>query len=480
MFLAIGAPLLSLFLQVEPIFTPPLPRRVVRAPSADEQWLQFTVADTPDAAPTDASVSHLKRLWRTQLPEASDGSPVYVRDVGTPSGRRDLLILTTMAGRTVALDARRGTIVWQTEPPAGPQWTTSSPAVDPNLRFVYAYALDGQIHKYRIGSGTEIINSHWPQLVTLKPDVEKGSSALSIATAADGTSYLYMTTAGYPEPDPGDQGDYQGHLVAINLDSGTQNVFNAACSDRAIHFSLGDCPNVQSGIWARAGAVYDEVTDRVYVTTGNGVFDGKTNWGTSVIALRPDGTTDGGVPLDSYTPSNFQNLTDIDADLGSTTVAVLPNTGANGTPRIAMQSGKDGRLRFLDLRHLGGMGGELNEIDVPQGGPVFTRPATWIDALGRTWVFIANNRGVSGSIFLPDKMTLRMQWSVTGRAVTPVIVNGVLYVPADHRISALDPLTGETLWEDTSIGTSHWASPIAVDDKVFIADGDGGVTAFGF
>jgi hypothetical protein len=483
----------SLFLDAE-VFRLPFSRpRLFHPDTVDEEWLQFNISDAPDAAPSGQSVRRIRRLWRTQIDGASDSSPAYVRDVPTADGPRDLLILTTMTGRTIALDARRGTLVWATDPPPGPQWTTSSPAIDPNRRFVYSYALDGYVHKYRIGSGVEIVNSAWPQLITRKPQVEKGSSALSIVTTNAGAHYLYMTTAGYPLPEPGDGGDYQGHIVAINLDNGKQMVFNSACSDLAVHFvengdDTNDCANVQSGIWARAGVVYDPVTDRVFVTTGNGVFDGKANWGSSVIALRPDVSTDGGMPVDSYTPSNYQILTAIDADLGSTTVAILPQTGADASPRIALQGGKDDRIRFIDLKNMSGQsepghtGGELANVPTPQGGPMFTRPVTWIDALGRTWVFITNGHGVTGSIVKSSEggPSLDVQWSRAEAGGNSVLVNGVLYVPNDHHITAIDPLTGETLWEDTSIGSIHWQSPIIVNDHVFIADSEGGVTAFGY
>ena len=73
--------------------------------------------------------------------------------------------------------------------------------------------------------------SGWPQPTTLKGFDEKGSSALAIATS-NGTTYLYVVHGGYP----GDNGDYQGHVTAINLGTGAQKVFNAACSDQAVHF----------------------------------------------------------------------------------------------------------------------------------------------------------------------------------------------------------------------------------------------------
>jgi outer membrane protein assembly factor BamB len=478
----------------EPARLPPSPH-IVHPPIGDEEWLQFTVSDTPEAAPTRDSVRWLQKLWRAQIPEGADGSPAYLRRVRTGFGVRDIIIVTTTRGRTVALDARRGQILWQIAPPPGPQWTTSSPAIDPDRKFVYAYALDGFVHKYAVTDGTEVTGGGFPELITLKPDVEKGSSALTIAITRDGSRYLYATTAGYPEPDPGDQGDYQGHLVAINLATGDQKVFNSACSDMAMHFvengdETNDCSDVQSGIWARAGAVYDDVTDRLFVTTGNGAYDadrGGYNWGSSVIAIRPDGSTDGGTPIDSYTPTDYQSLTDIDADLGSTTVAILASADEASGRRLAIQSGKDGRVRFLDLRNLSGagaprhVGGELGIIDVPQGGPIFTRPASWIDAAGRTWVFLANGTGISGSLLVVDEEgpRLDMRWISPGFAETPVLVNGVLYFAGDHRIVALDPETGVTLWEDRSIGSIHWQSPIIANERLFITDGDGGVTAFG-
>src|SRR5437762_524164 len=150
-----------------------------------------------------------------------------------------------------------------------------------------------------------------------------GIGDILVVSTNSGDEYLSATIAAYP--DPGDAGDYQGHLVAINLANGEQHVFNALCSDRDQHFSYDaahDCSAQQAGVWARAGAIYDPVTDRAFVTTGNGAFDadqGRFNWGTSIVALHPDGTTDHGTPIDSYTPVDYDDLNRKDWDLSSTT-----------------------------------------------------------------------------------------------------------------------------------------------------------------
>jgi outer membrane protein assembly factor BamB len=471
------------------------PRRL----HTEHDWLQFSSpvlegrGNQRDSISA-ANVSRLAVAWRVALPAVSDGSPVYVANVLTSRAVLDLVIVGTTDGRVIAVDAQRGTIFWQTSAPKGPRWTTSSPAIDPQKRFVFAYGLDGYVHKYAIQTGKEIIGGGWPELITLKGDVEKGSSNISISTAHDGSTYLYMPTSAYPEP--GDDGDYQGHLVVINIESGTQRVFNALCSDKPIHFKAtqgeNDCADLQAGIWARNGVSYDPVTDRVFVTTGNGGFNannGGFNWGSSVVALRPDGTTDGGTPIDSYTPVDFQRITDDDADLSSSGVVLLPTPDGKDWPRLGAQAGKDWRIRLLDLENLSGtggpraIGGELQIVPVPQTGEVLSQPAAWLDPrMQRTWLFVANRHGISS--FRLEKNTddsphLVPHWmSTTDSGTTPIVANGVLFLVAPHQIVAMQPTTGHVLWRDTTIGDIHWQSPIIVNGTLYVADLGGYLNAY--
>jgi outer membrane protein assembly factor BamB len=458
----------------------------VDVPDYDGVWRQFD-GRKPLSVITTQNVSQLEVLWHSALPEATDGSPVFVSGLQTRRGLRDLLVVNTTQGRLVALDANTGVRIWQTEPPDGPRWTTSSPAVDPNGMYVFGYSLDGYVHRYDLATGDEATGPGWPALVTLKGEVEKGSSSIRIATARNHRTYLYMTIAAYP--DPGDEGDYQGHLVTVDIESGEQHVFNALCSDRDAILSWGDCSSLQAGIWARAGAVYDPLTDRVFVTTGNGPFSGSDSghdWGTSVVALRPDGTTDNGTPLDSWTPANHQELTDEDLDLSSTTIETLP-TFHRGWPRLGVQSGKDGQLRLLNLEDLSGaggpgnIGGELQVIDLPQGHTVLTQPQAWLDGR-RTWVFVANNHGIAAFELIADEdgdPELILRWNREDLfGTTPIIVNRVLYLASPHTFTAIRPMDGDVLWQDKTIGDIHWQTPIIVNDMVYLGDNTGYVTAY--
>ncbi len=485
-------------------FSPPQSMSLA-APSKPINWLQFngnpqhSGSNTAETAINAGNVASLRRLYQVTLPSAADGAPAFLGDVSTPQGVKSLVFVTTHAGHIIALDALNGATVWSHQVPAGgclinagvtPCYTTSSPAIDPNLQYVYSYGLDGKVHKYQVGNGAEIIDANWPETITLKGENEKGSSALSIATASGGVSYLYAASAGYP----GDQGDYQGHITAINLSTGAQKVFNAVCSNQVVHFvqspGTPDCPSVQTAIWARPGVVYDQATNRIYMATGNGTFDpANHNWGDTVFALNPDGSGASGNPLDTYTPANFLTLQNTDADLGSTDPAILPVPASSSVQHLAVQGGKDGKLRLLNLDNLSGQGGightggEVggSAINVPQGGAVLTTPAVWTNpANGDTWVFVTDFNGISGLKLVVNSGTpsLNPVWQNATAGTSPLIANGILYVETTGLIRALDPLTGNLLWSSTQIGGVHWESPIVVNGILYFTDESNTLSAF--
>ena len=474
-------------------------------------WLQFggdpqhSGNNTAEIVLTPANVSGLVLKYQVTLLATADGAPVFLEAVTTPSGTKDLLFVTTRDGRIVALDAQNGSQVWshqygpgtcQINGTGGACYTTSSPAIDPSGDFVYSYGLDGYVHKYQVGDGTEIVGGGWPELTTLKGFDEKSSSALSIATS-NGVSYLYVVHGGYP----GDNGDYQGHVTAINLATGSQNVFNAACSDQAVHLKhFADsvppiCATPRNAIWSRPGVVYDPGTDRIFMGTGNGVYDGNHNWSESVIALHPDGTGGAGAnvgkPLDSYTASNFQTLDNGDTDLGSTAPAILPVPANSAVQHLAVQGGKDAKLRLLNLANLSGQGGpghtggEIGTIvNVPQGGVVLTQPAVWVNpADGSTWIFVVNSNGASGLRLNFDgngNPSLAVQWQNAQGGTSPVVANNMVFSLGGSTVRALDPLSGNVLWSLARSGGFHWESLIVANGVVYATDGSNHLTAYGF
>ena len=478
-----------------------------QAGSATESydWPQFNFDpvhsgnNTMESVISPDNVASLTRVYRITLPDIVDGAPASLSNVVIHGDTINLLFLTTKNGHIIALNAEGGDQVWSRQyGPDGcrinngylPCYTTSSPALDPNRQYVYSYGLDGFVHKLRVEDGAEVTGDGWPQLCTLKPFNEKGSSALTVATAADGTSYLYVTNGGYL----GDRGDYQGHVTAINLATGHQNVFNANCSDQTVHFEQEpaepDCPEVQSAIWARAGVVYVASLDAIFMATGNGTFDPQGHdWGDTVFKLHADGTGRNGDPLDSFTPDNYAALQDYDLDLGSTAPAFLPVPPGSAIKHLAVQGGKDQKLRLIDLDNMNGhggpgyVGGQVGPtLPIPQGDMMFTAPAVWIDPADHsTWAFVATGRGLSGLRLSVDNdgiPRLEVMWKHNDGGSSPIVANNVLYCAGARGISAYRPRDGKLLWRDGTIAGIHWQSPIVVNGTLYITDQDSQLSVY--
>jgi hypothetical protein len=434
------------------------------------------------------------------LPTSSDSTPILLGGVSTASGIKDLIFLTAKNGTLLALDGSNASVVWSKRPTGGGTLSTGAPAVDPNLQYVYAYGHDGNVHKYQVGDGTEITGGGWPELSTLKPDVEKGAAGLSIAATPGGT-FLYSVTDGYV----GDAGDYQGHITAINLADGSQKVFNSECSTLTIHFikngvtsgaGQNDCASHQNGIWGRAGAIYDAGTNRVFISTGNGPYNassGGKDWGDSVLALNPDGSgSGGGMPVDSYTPTTFQQLQNTDADLGSVSVAIVPPPAGTAAAyqHIGVQPGKDGCVRLINLADMSGLGapahtgGELDAKNLPGGsncasgndGPeIKPQPAVWVNpADGSSWIYVTSygNGSAAYKVALDGagKPSLTQQWT-SSSGTSPVVANGTVYYISGGRVVALNATTGATIWTGPAMSSIHWQSLIVVNGHIYTSDG---------
>ncbi len=439
--------------------------------------------NTSESTITSANVGTLTRKWQQALPAIVDGAPAELPYVNTANGVKNLLFVTTKTGSLLAIDAATGNQVWSANT-AGPNFTTSSPVLDPSGQFVYGYGVDGKIHKYAVGTGAESTTGGWPVTITLMPNVEKGSSAINV-----GNGFLYMVTSGYP----GDGGHYEGHVVAVNLASGKMTVFNSLCSNIPQLLNATACNAVQSGIWARGGAVIDPVTGNVFVSTGNGTFDANTgghNYGDTEIELTPDLTK----VVDTYTPANFAQLQANDQDLASAAPLMLPKQAGSTTPNMLVQAGKDNTLRLLNRQNLSGkggpnnVGGELQAVGLPQGCDVDTHPVAWNDANGATWVFVANFCGFSAFKVVTDAnghSSLQFAYQNANKGSSPFMANGILYIQGTNVLLATDPTTGNILWSSSqassggSIGGLHWQSPIVVNGQVYVADNGGRFSAYG-
>jgi hypothetical protein len=412
------------------------------------------------------------RLRKVRLPGTVDSSAIALHGVVVRGHAHDLLVMTTTYGRTLAVDAGSSRILWVYTPhdigtyQGSARITTATPIADPDRQFVYAASPDGLIHKLAVASGREVRSSGWPVSVTRDATHEKIASPLNITRGS-----VVVVTDGYI----GDAPPYQGHVVMIDRSSGRLTaVWNSLCSDRHTLIVPRTCPASDSAIWGRNAAGIEPGTGRILVATGNGPFNGSTDWGDSVLELSPDGSQ----LLHNWTPTNQAQLNSSDADVGSTSPAILPTYDGR---RLAVQGGKAGVLDLLDLDRLDGTaggasartGGQIQQLSSPGGDQVFTAPAVWSHG-GRIWVFVSDGSGtwayvLSGGAAHPH---LSVAWKSGSGGTSPVIAGGLLYVyDPSGALDVYLPARGHRL-ASLPAGGGHWNSPIVTGGRVILPVGN--------
>ncbi|MGA2929403.1 MAG: PQQ-binding-like beta-propeller repeat protein [Solirubrobacteraceae bacterium] len=451
------------------------PSRAPAAPAAavpDGDWSTFDYDAQrsglgPAATGITAGDLHALRRRVVHIDGTVDASAIQMHAVVVGGRRRDVIVVTTIYGQTIALDPGSGQKLWEYTPSdigsyrGSAQVTTSTPVADPDRRYVYAASPDGLIHKLALATGRQVSSGHWPVRITLLPAREKIASPLNISGP-----YVVAVTGGYY----GDTPPYQGHVVMIDRTTGViAHVWNSLCSDRRSLLVPSSCAGSDSAIWARAGAVIEPGSGAILVATGNGPFDGHSDWGDSVLELAPDAS---GL-LHNWTPVDQAQLNADDEDLGSTAPALLPGTS------LALQGGKAGVLDLLDLDRLDGTtgaassrtGGELQQLPAPGSDQVFTAPAVATIA-GRVYVFVADNSGTAAYVLGRDDR-LSVAWQDSTPGTSPVRAGGLLYV-YDQRAGALvvrRPAAGAKLIS-LPAGSGHWNSPIVVGGRIILPEGD--------
>jgi outer membrane protein assembly factor BamB len=407
-------------------------------------------------AETGITAANVGTLLRRQvrLPGTLDSTPIYLSGVEVAGKRRDVFFATTTYGKTVAVDAASGKLLWTFTPPGYASWagsyriTNAPPTADPSRRSIYAAAPDGRIRKLAIANGRAV----WSTAVTRLPEREKLAAGLNFDRGR-----VIVATDGYI----GDQPPYQGHVVQLDAATGRiVSVWNSLCSDRPALLDPSSCPESDSAIWARSGVVVEPGSHRLLFATSNARFDGMTNWADSVVELAPNGRR----LTRHWTPTDVQQLGDADLDLGSTGPALVDGDWF-------VQGGKDGKLRLLRLSKLAGAnaqtGGEAQTVGTPGGADLFSEPAVW----RRRWVFLATDGGTDAWRFAGGR--LRKAWGNDTAGTSPLVAGRLLYVydQSSGGLHVYAPVSGKLL-ATLPAGAGHWQSPVVVDGRIALGEGD--------
>jgi hypothetical protein len=424
-------------------------------------WPQFGYdAASPGASParTGIDTANVGSLSHRQasLGGTADASAIYLHSVNIAGSLHDTFFVTTSYGTTMAIDADSGAALWQFTPASyssllgTSQVTNSTPAADPNREFIYAAAPDGTVQKLAVADGHVV----WSTSITLLPSKEKIASPIKVWNGD-----VIAVTGGYD----GDAPPYQGHVAVLDAEAGTLlSVWNSLCSGQAGLIAPSSCQSTRSAIWGRAGAMIDPATGNIFVATGNGPYDGKTNWGDALIELDPSASQ----VLGNYTPADNAALNSGDLDLGSTSPVFI-------APGVLAQGGKDSLIRLVSVSAISGVaphsGGELQNVSTPSKSMLFTALTVWRDRQ-QTWLFAADNGATAAWTY--GNGVLTAVWNHATGGTSPVIAGGLLYVyNAGGGLHVYDPTSGTQI-ANLSCGGGHWNSPIVADGRIALPEGN--------
>jgi hypothetical protein len=142
---------------------------------------------------------------------------------------------------------------------------------------------------------------------------------------------------------------YHGWVIAYHYDE-TQHTFTQVGALNLTPNGVSNPPALAAGgVWMCGDGPAADSAGNIYFITGNGDFNGVSDFGDSFIKLAPDLSF-----TNFFSPYNQANLSVLDEDLGSGGIMLLPDTLAvNGHSPLMIGAGKQGNIYLIDRNNLG-------------------------------------------------------------------------------------------------------------------------------
>ncbi len=339
------------------------------------------------------------------------GQPLYVPQLSIGGGTYDVVFVTTQNNSVYAFNDATSSGTAQTF------WQV-------NLN------VNGLKQGLGIGS-TPVIDITTNTMYVLAETTQEGSPATPFHLHA-----LNLTTGADL---PGSPVLVTGTVPGTGLDSsGTTITLETSCTDRmglaldpvsnSIYIGFGDCNHgwllaydktslTQTaifndtpdggggGLWSSGGSpAIDDTTGDLYLLTGVDKLDWTDNllnsgYNDSFLRLSAGDLS----VLDFFTPDNYVDLGENDADLGSGGNIIVP--GSSTFPNLTIGGGKDGNLYVVNRSNMGRMNSNSNNVletvltgDDPLYDNIFDTPVYWNGSL----YFHCNNDVIRAFNWNPD------------------------------------------------------------------------------
>ncbi len=295
--------------------------------------------------PENVNASQFGMLFKLAVDDQVFAQPLIASRVTIAGGVHNVLIVATANNSIYAFDADSGTLYWHVNfgtpmsksvstwncnDVLGSSGIMSTPVIANGRLYVVAQTYIGgtsvhALHALDITTGADAAGSpvqiQAPEFVSLA-QMERPSLLYA-------NNSIYFSVASHC-----DNGNWKGFTFAYDAASLAQTgVFDASPDDNG------------GGIWHSGNGDAADPLGNVFVVTGNGGWDGMTNFGETVLKTSPTLALE-----DWYTPSNWNDLNGGDADLTASGPLLLPNANA------LVAGGKDGYLRLVNTTDLGHLG----------------------------------------------------------------------------------------------------------------------------
>jgi len=247
-----------------------------------------------------------------------------------------------------------------------------------------------------------------------------------------------------------------------------------------------------ASIWQSGRGLASDAGGNVYAITGNGDYDGTTDFGESFLRFGPAGLS----VADWYTPSNWQDLANNDYDLSAGPALIHGG-------QFVVGGDKNGNLYLVKAGLMGGLGGNAQIIVGVQWGGIFNL-AIWNQA-GGAYVYVQEQSGplecfqLSGGALAAAPISVSKVITDSAYAGLAVSANGtsggiVWETTGDHNNPALPGtlhafdaanLSNE-LWNSNKNAAADalgkfakFANPTVVNGRVYVPTWSMAVTVYG-
>jgi fibronectin type 3 domain-containing protein len=316
--------------------------------------------------PSNVNVSQFGALFHYTLDDQSYSQPLYVPGLtmAVDGKSHNVVFVTTVNNSVYAFDAdsntaNGGSPLWHVNLTptgarpadrsdysamgacngnyldfAGHMGIVGTPVIDTtaNTLFVVARTVENgsivqRLHALDCTSGAERTGS--PVVISASyagtnfdPSLNNQRPALALA---NGVVYIGFSSQC-------DFGGYHGYVIGYNASNLSRVAAWAATTS-----------GTQGGIWQGGQAPAIDTSNNLYLMTGNGTWDGSSNFGESFVKLAGGSLT----LQDYFTPNNYANLNGFDNDLGASGCLLIPGTN------YVFGGGKQGVVYLLNTASLG-------------------------------------------------------------------------------------------------------------------------------